>query len=110
MGYPDYAAAGDIRRAPPEILDPTLARRDRQDEGRVWWVKWAKHQGPGDVRFGNGVINIFQNEETVTSTATFSEPGRYLLRVQAVDNPTENGSFQFHCCWTNGFVEVVVTE
>ena len=93
-------------------VEPTMARRDRDDEARrVWWVKWAKHQGPGDVTFrGGGEIDIYQQEETVTSTATFGEPGRYLLRVQAIDNPSEGGSYQFHCCWTNGYVEVIVTQ
>ncbi len=43
----------------------------------------------------------------VTTTATFDEPGSYLLLVQAVDNALRD--FEFHCCWTNGFVEVVVT-
>ena len=41
-----------------------------------------------------------------TTTATFSEPGEYLIRVQAIESP---GSFEFHCCWTNGFVKVTVT-
>ena len=40
-----------------------------------------------------------------TTTATFSEPGDYLLRVQAIDG---TGSFEFYCCWTNGYVEVTV--
>jgi hypothetical protein len=109
VGFPEYATE--------DMLDPTMARdrdgrRRDDDDGprRVWWVKWAKHQGPGDVTFQGGETNVFAREETVTSSATFSEPGRYLLRVQAIDNPTESGSFQFHCCWTNGYVEVIVTQ
>ena len=76
---------------------------------RLWWVAWAKHQGPGDVTFSQQEIDVYEGQETVTTTVTFSEPGAYVLRVQAIDDPGENGSYQFHCCWTNGYVDVTVT-
>ena len=111
VGLPEYAQHGKIQRGTGEILNPTLRRRESEDDGRrVWWVKWAKHQGPGEVTFSGGEIDIYRDEETVTSTATFSEPGRYLLRLQAINDPSEGGSFQFHCCWTNGYVDVTVTR
>ena len=40
------------------------------------------------------------------TTARFSEPGEYLLRVQSIYSTT---SFEYHCCWTNGFIPVAVT-
>ena len=41
-----------------------------------------------------------------TTTATFSEPGDYIVRVTAVDAYGAGGS---QCCWSNGFVPVTVT-
>ena len=110
VSLPEYGQMRLTSPSGPEVLS-SMSRRPRRDEARgVWWVKWAKHQGPGDVTFRGGwETDIFQDEETVTSAVTFSEPGRYLLRVQAIDNPSAGGSYQFHCCWTNGFVEVNVT-
>ena len=81
-------------------------------------VLWVKHQGPGKVTFSERLINVEVEEEgaeveeddhdgRVTTTATFDEPGTYLLLVQAVDNVHRD--FEFHCCWTNGFLQVVVT-
>ena len=45
---------------------------------------------------------------TATTSVTFARPGDYELRMQAIDNPNEGGSYQFHCCWTNGYVRVHV--
>ena len=48
------------------------------------------------------------------TTASFSQPGSYVVRVQAINdvessrNPTYG--FEFHCCWTNGYVRVEVVE
>lgn len=72
-----------------------------------WWVGWGKHQGPGRVTFDKPVIELVEKVTLAQTTATFAEPGDYLLRVQAIDS---TGSFEFHCCWTNGFVQVTVTK
>ena len=42
------------------------------------------------------------------TTVTFSEPGDYVLLVQSIE--TLRNSFEYHCCWTNGWVEVTVTN
>jgi hypothetical protein len=91
-----------------------------QDEGgdgraapgprREWWVKWAKHQGPGEVIFGPDELDVFPGKPEATTTATFRAPGKYVLRLQAIDSPAEGGSYQFHCCWTNAYVTVNVTK
>ena len=47
------------------------------------------------------------NGGKTTVTATFSEPGDYLLRVQANDSTGEGGG-GFQCCWTNAHVKVAV--
>ncbi len=70
------------------------------------WVGWAKHQGPGPVTFSEQNTMMDSTSRTATATARFTEPGRYLLRAQAIDDPVE--AFEFHCCWTNAYLEVNV--
>ena len=77
-------------------------------EARRWWVLWALHQGPGDVTFDPDELNVEEGQTSAKTTAVFSDPGEYLLRVQVVDGG--GGSFSSHCCWTNGFVKVIVTR
>ena len=43
----------------------------------------------------------------MTTAATFSLPGEYLLRVQGNDESGEGGG-GFQCCWTNTYVKVAV--
>ena len=43
-----------------------------------------------------------------TATATFKEPGDYLLHVTANDYSGEGGSGEV-CCWTTALVKVSVT-
>ena len=77
-------------------------------------IKWFKHQGPGDVAFAERTAVVepdawAQEDDAgakVTTAATFSAPGEYLLRVLAFNEIRE---FEFQCCWTNGFVPVTVT-
>jgi hypothetical protein len=38
---------------------------------------------------------------------TFGAPGDYRLLVQSINSTT---AFEFHCCWTNGYVNVTVTR
>lgn len=71
------------------------------------WVGWTMHQGPGHVEFGEAEIQVEQADGMATTTATFSEPGEYLLRVQSIFSTT---SFEYHCCWTNGYIPVTVTR
>lgn len=92
----------------PGTAEPQRRPPRDGERTRLWWVGWTKHQGPGDVTFSNQEINIYSGEGAVTTTATFNEPGNYVLRVQAIDNPGQGGSFQFQCCWTNGYANVHV--
>jgi hypothetical protein len=71
----------------------------------VWWFK---HQGPGEVQFQSQETLVESAAETqVRTTATFSSPGEYLLRVKAVERIAD---IEFHCCWTNGYVRVNVSD
>jgi hypothetical protein len=44
---------------------------------------------------------------TATTSARFSEPGEYILRVVANDWSGDGGR-GFQCCWTNAQVKVTV--
>ena len=78
------------------------------------WLGWTKHQGPGSVTFTSEEIRVDAPTGVATTSVTFDRAGRYVLRVQAINdientrNPTYG--FEFHCCWTNGYVEVTVVE
>jgi len=80
-------------------------------------VTWSKYRGPGVVTFANSKPPVekadgrwktnpaFQGK--ATTTATFREPGEYVLRVVANDWSGDGGG-GFQCCWTNGQVKVSV--
>ena len=70
------------------------------------WVGWAKQNGPGSVEFSEQNTIIDPSTRTATTTARFDQPGTYLLRVQSIDDPVE--AFEFHCCWTNVYIDVIV--
>lgn len=80
-------------------------------------VTWSKFRGPGDVTFANNKPAVEKAtgkwkttpafSGKATTTATFSEPGEYVLRVVANDWSGEGGG-GFQCCWTNGYVKVLV--
>ena len=69
-------------------------------------VSWSKYRGPGDVTFENAAPEVSKEDGTAVTTATFSEPGDYILRLQANDN---SGSGRAQCCWTNAHVQVTIS-
>lgn len=80
-------------------------------------VTWNKFRGPGTVQFAAEQPSI-ENVEfaapaqtkvhgKAVSTATFSEPGEYILHVVANDWTGEGGR-GFQCCWSNAQVKVSV--
>jgi hypothetical protein len=80
-------------------------------------VSWSKFRGPGEVKFANEKPPVekveFQAPPSATftgkasTTATFSEPGDYILRIVANDWSGDGGR-GFQCCWSNGQVKVSV--
>ena len=77
-------------------------------------LRWTKFRGPGNVKFSNEKPQIEKIEDKTaafsgkaTTTATFSEPGDYVLHLLANDYSGEGGS-GFQCCWTNAEVKVSV--
>ena len=80
-------------------------------------VTWSKFRGPGAVTFANakpavalangGQVTAAGVSGTATTTATFSEPGEYVLLVVANDW-SGFGGHGYQCCWTNAYVRVSV--
>jgi hypothetical protein len=78
-------------------------------------LTWSKFRGPGTVTFSNAKPPVEKTDSKTTAafsgrattSATFSEPGEYVLEVVANDWSGEGGR-GFLCCWTNALVKVSV--
>ncbi len=77
-------------------------------------LHWTKYRGPGLVKFSEDRPEVKPDSSKTdafsgkaTTTATFSEPGEYVLHVVANDYSGEGG-LGFQCCWTNAQVKVLV--
>ena len=80
-------------------------------------VSFSKFRGPGAVTFSNprpvpepaefDAPSNMKFRGKATTNVTFSEPGEYVLRVQANDWSGEGGR-GFQCCWSNAWATVTV--
>lgn len=76
-------------------------------------LSWSKYRGPGTVTFAKDKPQVEKAEGKdpfdgrATTTATFSEPGDYVLLVVANDWSGEGGR-GFQCCWSTAHVKVTV--
>jgi len=70
-------------------------------------VTWAKHRGPGDVKFGEARQEFPKLEGQTSTTAIFSAPGEYIVRATVNDSSGDGGGGD-QCCWTTAHVKVVV--
>ena len=99
------AAAGRSTTLTLSATDDGLPVRRGQPIGMT--VLWTKYRGPGDVTFSADRAKLV-NGKTAT-TATFSEPGDYILQAVVDDGSGETaGQFGYHCCWTAAQVHVEV--
>ena len=93
------------------VEDPKGKDQEGGGRGRgaasVATVSLHKFRGPGTVTFDKTRLSVTKQGEQVTANATFSDPGEYVLRVQANDESGEGGA-GFQCCWTNAYVKVTV--
>jgi hypothetical protein len=62
---------------------------------------WQVYRAAGAVTLSNPAPPI--EKAKASTTATFSQPGEYMLHVLAIDSRSAN-----RCCWTNGYVKVTV--
>jgi hypothetical protein len=71
-------------------------------------LTWFSHQGPGKVTFEPATGRAGAAGGQVTTQATFSEPGNYVIRIRANDGSGVSNAGHAQCCWTNAFVRVEV--
>jgi len=91
----------DDGKVPPEA--------PRRREGPPATIFWSKFRGPGPVTFDDPRPKLAMEDGKGSTTAKFSDPGEYILRLQANDASGEGGG-GFQCCWTNVHVKVTVTK
>jgi len=75
--------------------------------GAMVTLAWFKHQGPGTIAFQPATGRAAAAGAQVSSQATFSAAGEYIVRVRATDSSVA-GAGHAQCCWTNGFLKVTV--
>jgi hypothetical protein len=96
---------------PLELTVWTSRDHGLEDDQRPIYVRWFKHQAPGVVTFAKSEFEVLVEDwmsdggAAVSTQATFSEPGEYVLRVMVFNRWNE---FEFQCCWTNGYIHVTV--
>jgi len=73
---------------------------------------WFKHTGPAaaSVVFTPPKQPITDPQGKATTTATFKEPGEYVIRVRGDSFGNIDSTPEDQCCWTNGYWKVVVTR
>ena len=93
------------------VNDPKGRGQEGGGRGRgpssIATVSLHKYRGPGTVTFDKPRIPVPTQGAQISAAATFSDPGEYMLRIQANDESGEGGG-GFQCCWTNTYVKVTV--
>src|SRR4030095_8115457 len=62
----------------------------------------TKYRGPGEIKFADNTPAI--EKEMVNTTATFSLPGEYIIRIEGNDSSGVGGG-GFQCCWTTAYIK-----
>jgi len=65
----------------------------------------TKYRGPGEIKFADNTPAI--EKEMVNTTATFSLPGEYYIRIEGNDSSGVGGG-GFQCCWTTAYIKAVI--
>jgi hypothetical protein len=73
------------------------------------WVGWVLYRGPAPVTFAptEQQVRLAEQKGVAVTSVRFEAPGEYRLLVQSINSTT---AFEYHCCWTNGYVDVTVTR
>ena len=66
----------------------------------------SKYRGPGDIKFADATPDI-DKENKASTTATFSLPGEYFIRIEGNDSSGVGGG-GFQCCWTTAYIKAVI--
>jgi hypothetical protein len=87
--------------------DGKIAPEARPRQGAPANAVWSLFRGPGPVTFENPRPTVSVEDGKASTTAKFSMPGEYTLRLQSNDASGDGGG-GFQCCWTNVHVKVNV--
>lgn len=104
------ATAGQPLTLTVSLTDDNVVDPRRPAGATPLTVTWSQFRGPGPgsvVAFGTPKSAVGKTEGKATTTATFSEPGEYVLRAQANDVSGDGGG-GFQCCWTSVLIKVTV--
>ena len=110
---PPAAQAPPAQTPPPQSVAPQTAPAPHAPPGgaqapprrpRVS-TTLTKYRGPGDITFVDNTPAI--EKDKVTTTAKFSMPGEYFIRVEGNDSSGVGGG-GFQCCWTTAYMKVNV--
>jgi hypothetical protein len=103
--------AGERLTATARVGEPLELRAWAWDEhGHEVTLRWYAYRAPGEVVFAEDAIPLEIGERESVTTATFSEPGDYIVyaRVDHTERGVRESGLE-QCCWTNGWVAVTVT-
>jgi hypothetical protein len=95
----------------PKVRRPQGSTAHSQDIFAGPNVQWSKYRGPGAVTFSQTAVPL--SDGKATTTATFSEPGEYVIQALADDGSVLAQSQGqnvpgYSCCWTTGTIKVTV--
>jgi len=62
----------------------------------------TKYRGPGDITFADNTPSL--EKDKASTTATFSMPGEYWIRIEGNDASGVGGG-GFQCCWTTAYIK-----
>jgi hypothetical protein len=80
-------------------------------QGRGVTVRFYRHRGPGTITFAEEAVDVAEGERQARTTATFREPGDYVVYVRAdhADVRVSEAGLE-QCCWSNGYIPVTVSR
>jgi hypothetical protein len=89
-------------------------------------TEWILHRGPALIHFdpesmpgsergdagdaGEGGMSSRDGWSVVTTQATFTEPGDYIVRLRVDNFMAPDSKFDNQCCWSNAYLPVTVTR
>jgi hypothetical protein len=92
---------------PPQVAagPPAAAPAGPQRRTRVS-ATLSKYRGPGPISFADSTPTV-EKDGKASTTATFAQPGEYVIRIEGNDSSGVGGG-GFQCCWSTAYLKVSV--
>lgn len=125
-----YAARINAKVGKPVTLTAYMQDRGERDGYDVKSLlfplgsEWLLHQGPAEPVFEQAKVTGRERANAeggesgatanssgwteVTTQATFTEPGEYVIRLRVDNFEAPDSKFDNQCCWSNAYVPVTV--